>query len=119
MIRSITYGVDGNSVRIELSTGLAMVVAGAHCHEVFESLDAACEALGDDPREINVERFEVEGRGSVSTVGDERDVIAYELRRLGATVSLCDEVSRIVVNGVERSWYGTPGAFGVHALLRA
>lgn len=119
MIRSITYGVGGCSVRLELSTGLVFVVAGARRHEVFASLEAACGALGDDHREILVERFDVEGRGSIGTVADERDVIAYELRRLGATVSLGDEVSRIVVNGVELSWYGTPGAFGVHALLRA
>lgn len=119
MIRSITYGIGCNSARLELSTGLVLVVAGPRRLEVFASLDAACEALGEDPREINVQRFDVEGRGSIGTVADERDVIAYELRRLGASVSFCDDVSRVVVNGVERSWYGTAGAFGVHSFLRA
>lgn len=119
MIRSITYRVGGNSARLELSTGLVLVVAGPHRHEVFASLDAACEALGDDPREINVERFDVEGRGDgLCTPRDERDVIVYELHRLGATVETDDgNTSRLVVNGVERRWYGTASAFNVFPLL--
>jgi hypothetical protein len=105
---SITYGVvapgtiSNGSVRVTLATGEAEVVAahinaGAWVGRRFPTLAAALAELGEEsPDKVEPEAF---------VAPSERYAIAYELRRLGATVEpVTDEDGHsnhfhLVVNG--------------------
>lgn len=116
-ISTIDYDVSTFTVRVTLSTGAARVVQGADEGREFPSLDAACAALGDDPREVAPLRFRVAGKDTCN-VSDECEVIAHELRRLGADATV--DGSYVVTPDGSRHYPATHGAsaFNVAPLLR-
>jgi hypothetical protein len=116
-ISTIDYDVSASTVRVTLSTGAARVVQGADEGREFASIDAACAALGDDPREVAPLRFRVAGKDTANT-GDECEVIAHELRRLG--VDAIADGGRIVTGDGTRYYPATHGAsaFNVEPLMR-